>query len=52
MSITEEAIKKARSEYQREWRKKNPTKTKEYLTRYWQKRIMREQNENSTDHES
>ena len=37
------AIKKARSEYQREWRKRNPEKTKEYINRYWEKRVLREQ---------
>lgn len=37
------AIRKARSAYMREWRKKNPTKTKEYVNRYWEKRAMREQ---------
>ena len=37
------AVRKARSAYQREWRKKNPTKTKEYTNRYWEKRAMREQ---------
>lgn len=30
--------KAARAEYQREWRKKNPGKTKEYLERYWTKK--------------
>lgn len=37
------AIKNARSAYQREWRKKNPNKTKEYNNRYWERRVMREQ---------
>ncbi len=37
------AVKNARSAYQREWRKKNPTKTKEYNNRYWERRVMREQ---------
>lgn len=37
------AVRKARSAYQREWRKKNPAKTKEYINRYWEKRAMREQ---------
>lgn len=25
-------------EYQREWRRKNPEKTREYLNRYWEKK--------------
>lgn len=33
-----ESQKQARKEYQREWRKKNPGKTKEYLERYWAKK--------------
>lgn len=33
----------ARSAYQREWRKKNRTKVKEYQERYWERRAMREQ---------
>ena len=40
---TAEAIRKARSECQRKWRKRNPEKTKEYLNRYWEKRVMKEQ---------
>ena len=40
---TVKAIRNARSEYQREWRKKNPTKTKEYNNRYWERRVMRDQ---------
>ena len=39
----DDAIKKARSAYLREWRKNNPNKTKEYTKRYWEKRAMREQ---------
>ena len=37
------AVRKARSAYLREWRKRNPNKTKEYANRYWEKRAMREQ---------
>ena len=37
------AIRQARSAYLREWRKKNPNKSKEYSDRYWEKRAMREQ---------
>lgn len=35
--MTEQA-KKTRLEYQREWRKKNPNKAKEYINRYWEKK--------------
>ncbi len=37
------AVREARSAYLREWRKKNPNKTKEYANRYWEKRAMLEQ---------
>lgn len=35
--MTEEA-KKARSDYFREWRKKNPEKQKAIIERYWEKK--------------
>lgn len=31
-----------RAEYYREWRKKNPEKTKEYIRRYWEKKALKE----------
>ena len=37
-----ELAKKIRREYQREWRKKNPDKVKEYNQRYWRRRALRE----------
>lgn len=44
--MTEEA-KRKRSEYarnyQREWRKKNPGKQKEYQERYWEKKAREQQ---------
>lgn len=36
MALSREALE-ARRAYQREWRKKNPGKTKEYNDRYWEK---------------
>lgn len=41
-SISKEA-KQTRAEYYREWRKKNPGKTKEYAERYWDKKQKKEQ---------
>ena len=33
----------AKAEYQREWRKRNPGKTKEYLNRYWERKSRQSQ---------
>ena len=33
----------AKAAYQREWRRKHPTKQKEYQERYWERRAMREE---------
>lgn len=33
-----EAAKKARREYQRQWNKKNPEKLKQYREKYWSKK--------------
>lgn len=30
--------KASRAQYQKEWRKRNPGKTKEYLDRYWERK--------------
>lgn len=37
LSLTDEG-KKARAEYQREWRRKNPDKVKASFKRYWEKK--------------
>lgn len=44
----DDAIRKAKNEYLREWRKKNKDKVKEIERRYWEKKI-REQSENLKD---
>lgn len=31
--------KKARNEYQRAWRRKNPHKQRQYVAKYWQKKF-------------
>ena len=31
---------KARNRYQREWRKRNPDKQKQYIERYWMKKAQ------------
>jgi len=36
----QEAARKARNAYQREWRKKNPEKVKQINERYWLRRIQ------------
>lgn len=38
-----EAIKKARAEYAREWRRKNPDKVREINRRYWEKKAAQMQ---------
>ena len=43
-SEIEQKAKAAKARYQREWRKKNPGKTSEYLKRYWLKRAEKELN--------
>ena len=37
MELSEKA-KKARNDYQREYRRKNPGKQKEYMNKYWEKK--------------
>lgn len=37
MKMSEEA-RKARSEYFRQWRKKNPEKARQYQQRHWEKK--------------
>lgn len=39
--MTEEA-KKARREYARQWRAKNRKKIKEYMERYWERRVQQD----------
>lgn len=36
----QEAIRKARNKYLREWKQKNPEKKKEYEQRYWLKKAI------------
>ena len=45
----EELAKEKQREYQREWRKKNPDKVKEYNKSYWERRALRELKENKGD---
>ena len=45
----QELAKKIRREYQREWRKKNPDKVKEYNQSYWRRRALRELKEQQED---
>ena len=35
-----------RAEYYRRWRKEHPEKTREYVSRYWERRLKRQQNTN------
>jgi len=35
-------IKKARAEYQKKWRERNPEKQREYMDRYWLRKFERE----------
>ena len=35
----------ARAEYQREWRKKNPAKNKQYIMNYWVKKAKEAEQE-------
>ena len=37
----DENAKKARAAYYREWRKRHPEKTKQYLEKYWMKKAMK-----------
>lgn len=36
--MASENAKKARAEYMKAWRKKNPEKSREYMERYWTKK--------------
>ena len=36
--MASEKAKKERAEYMREWRRKNPDKSREYMERYWMKK--------------
>lgn len=48
-----EAAKKARSNYLREWRKRNPEKTKQYAEKHWERiaeRLMQESEQKGGDH--
>lgn len=38
--MTDEA-KKARSEYMKKWRKRNPEKEREYKARYWERKATK-----------
>lgn len=42
--MTDEA-KAVKAKYAREWRKKNPDKTREYIARYWEKQAQKFQQE-------
>ena len=39
----EQKAREARLAYNREWRRKNPDKTREYMARYWAKRAQKEE---------
>lgn len=45
MASMSEAAKEKRREYMREWRKRNPDKTREYDRRRWEKAAEQEQGE-------
>ncbi len=47
----QELSRKIQREYQREWRKKNPDKIKEYNQRYWRKKalMLKEQQEDALE---
>lgn len=40
-----EAAKRARADYVKEWRRKNPDKEKAIRTRYWEKKASQQQKE-------
>lgn len=42
MQKSSEAARKARAAYMREYRKRNPEKTREINERYWERRATRE----------
>lgn len=42
--MTDEA-KAVKAKYAREWRKKNPGKSREYIARYWEKQAQKFQQE-------
>jgi hypothetical protein len=40
-----EQVKKAKAEYNREWRRKNPEKVKQNLERYWRRKALKKDGE-------
>ena len=46
--LTPEA-KAARAAYKREWTKKNPDKNREYIARYWEKKVAEAHSHKETD---
>ncbi len=38
ITITPEDVRKAKAQYMKEWRKKNPEKEKQYKVNYWRKK--------------
>ena len=40
--LEQDAARHLKNEYQREWRKNNPEKVREYRERYWQKLAKRQ----------
>ena len=38
ITITPEDVRKAKAQYMKEWRKKNPEKEKQYKDNYWRKK--------------
>lgn len=48
LSPEEKAIRLAKREYARKWRKANPEKSKEYINRYWKKKAT-EVNKNAKE---
>lgn len=45
LSPEEKAIRIAKREYARKWRKANPDKAKQYIQRYWKKKAAEVTNE-------
>lgn len=41
----------SRAEYYREWRKRNPQKQQEYIARYWERRILKQNKEQAPNGE-
>ena len=46
-----EAVRQARNAYNREWARKNPDKVRAKQQRYWERRALREQQENNNSQE-